>query len=116
MNEEKLSFRPVAQAFRPEESAFSCACTKQIPRANTALGMTLFAFFPKSVQFQVIFFHALLLFLGVLSGAASAFSANSVASAPNLFPLSSFQPDRPASCNTLPCPQYESPQRVLPGD
>jgi len=116
MNEGKLSFRPVAQAFRPEESAFSCACTKQIPRANTALGMTFFASFPKSVQFQVIFFHALLLFLGVLSGAASAFSANSVSSALNLFPVSSLQTEKPEWCKPLPRPEYKSLQRVLPDD
>src|SRR5437660_1992360 len=111
MNEEKLSFRPVAQAFRPEESAFSCACTKQIPRANTALGMTLFAFLPKSVQFQIIFIQALLLFLGVLSGA---FSANSVVSALNLFPVSSFQTEKPEWCKPLPRSEYKSIQRVLP--
>jgi len=78
--------------------------------------MSLFAFFPESVQFRVIFFHVLLLFLGVPSGAASAFSANSVASELNLFPVSSLQIEKPEWCKPLPRPEYKSLQRVLPDD
>jgi glyoxylase-like metal-dependent hydrolase (beta-lactamase superfamily II) len=111
MNAEQLSLRAVAQAFRPEESAFQKRAQRmQIPRATTALGMTLFDILRKTFQLRLIFLQPLLLFLCALCAPVSVLSVLSLSlfSSPSLA-----QTEKPEWCRPLPRPEYKSLERVL---
>jgi glyoxylase-like metal-dependent hydrolase (beta-lactamase superfamily II) len=115
MNEARLSFRAVAQAFRPEESALLKSAGKnQIPRAKPALGMTRFDLFRKAVQSPLIFLQSLPLFFCALRAPLFALSVLS----PLLFAQSgpSPQSQKPEWCRALPRPEYKSLERVLASD
>jgi len=114
MNKARLPLRAVAQAFRPEESAFrKCAGKKQIPRATAALGMTRFYFSRKAIQSPLIFLQSLPLFLCALCAPVSVLSVLSLSlfSSPTLA-----QTEKPEWCKPLPRPEYKSLERVLASD
>jgi glyoxylase-like metal-dependent hydrolase (beta-lactamase superfamily II) len=115
MNKARLPLRAVAQAFRPEESAFQkSAGKKQIPRATAALGMTRFDLFRKAVHSPLIFLQSLPFFLCALCAPLFALSVLSHLLFAQSVP--SPQSQKPEWCRALPRPEYKSLERVLASD